>query len=120
MIRNIVRGGALAAALLIAGIASAQVEVFNVAGSNPGSTNVDYRGEVGVAKSGGTWQIEWRVGGTPVRGTGIIMDGNYLAAAGLLEGRPFVFIMRKDGTRYVGEWTVQGQTQVGREVWTPK
>jgi len=55
-----------------------------------------------------------------VRGTGLVMDGNYLAAAGLLEGLPFVFIMRKDGNKFVGEWTVQGQTRIGKEVWTAR
>lgn len=121
MLVNVVRSFVVAVLMLAAGAASAQnAELFNVAGSNPGSSNVDYRGEVAVAKSGNTWQIEWRVGGAPIRGTGLVMDGNYLAAAGMLEGRPFVFIMRKDGNRFVGEWTVQGQTQVGKEVWTPK
>lgn len=121
MFGSAVRMTLAAASLLWAGIAQAQqVEVFNVVGSNPGSSNADYRGEVGVLKTGNTWQIEWRVGGSAVRGTGLIMDGNYLAAAGLLDGRPFVFIMRRDANRYVGEWTVQGQTQVGKEIWTPK
>ena len=112
---------ALTATLCYSGLAQAQqVEIFDVVGSNPGSDNVDYRGQVGVMKSGATWQIEWRVSGSVVRGTGLVMDGNYLAAAGLLEGLPFVFIMRKDGNKFVGEWTVQGQTRIGKEVWTAR
>jgi hypothetical protein len=114
---GVVAGGLLA----FAGSASAQqVEVFNVVGSNPGSTNADYRGKVGITQTGDTWQIEWRVGNTPVRGTGLIMDKNYMAATGVLQGVPFVFIMRKDGNRFIGEWTVQGQTKIGREIWTPE
>jgi len=121
MLAHTIRSLAMIATLFISAAASAQqVEVFNVVGSNPGSSSQDYSGQVGVVKSGDTWQIEWRVGGSMVRGTGLIMDGNYLAAAGLLEGAPFVFIMRKDGNRYVGQWTVQGQTKVGKEIWTPK
>ena len=120
--RHLFAAGLVAGGLLVSAGAAfgQQVEVFNVVGSNPGSTNPDYRGKVGITKTGDTWQIEWRVGNTPVRGTGLIMDAKYMAATGVLQGVPFVFIMRKDGNRFIGEWTVQGQTKIGREIWTPE
>jgi hypothetical protein len=109
--------GVLAAALPAA---AQQVDVFSVAGSNPGSSQTDYTGEVSVAQTGNTWRMQWRVQGATIEGTGIIVDNAYLAVTGLIEGRPFVLIMKRDGNRFVGQWTVHGQTQVGREVWTAK
>ena len=110
---------AFAAVLFVAAPAAAQ-ERFTVAGSNPGSDKVDYTGEVSVARTGATWQFEWRVGGDPIKGTGIIMDGTHMAATGMFDGKPFVFILKKDGNRFLGLWTTQGANQVGREVWTAK
>lgn len=110
----------LAGSLFLAAAAMAQVEAFTVTGSNPGSTATDYTGEVSVAQTGNTWRMQWRVQGATIEGTGLILDGAYLAVTGLLEDRPFVLIMKRDGERFVGEWTVHGQTQVGRETWTPK
>lgn len=96
-------------------------ETFAVEGSNPGSTKVDYTGEVAVRKSGQTWQFEWRVGGDPIRGTGIIMDGTHVAISGMFDGKPFVFILKKgaDG-KFVGNWATADGQAIGREVWTPK
>ncbi len=111
----------LAAALMAAPLGSAGAqERFAVEGTNPDSTKVDYTGEVEVRKTGETWNVVWKVGGDPIEGTGIIMDGTHAAVAGLFEGRPFVFILRKDGAKFVGMWTTAGGTKVGREVWTPK
>lgn len=102
-----------------AGAAHAQ-EKFAVEGTNPGSTKVDYTGEVSVTKSGQTWQFEWQVGGAPIKGTGIIMDGTHVAIAGLFDGKPFVFILKKEGAKFVGSWSTAGSDKTGREVWTPK
>jgi len=121
MFRRAFLSVALVLGALVAGLpAAAQVEIFTVTGSNPGSSSTDYTGQVSVAQTGNTWRMQWQVSGATVEGTGLIMDGTHLAATGLLEGRPFVLIMRKDGTRFVGEWTVHGQTQIGRETWTPQ
>lgn len=120
MIGRSARAALIAGALAVAAPAAAQVEVFEVQGSNLGSHSVDYTGQVGVQKTGDTWQIEWRVGGPPIRATGIIMGGRHLAASGMFEGKPSVFMMRTDGARFVGEWAAYGATRVGREVWTPQ
>jgi hypothetical protein len=110
----------LAVAFGAAATAARAQEKFAVEGTNPGSTKVDYKGEVSVQKTGETWQFEWQVGGAPIKGTGIIMDGTHVAVAGLFEGKPFVFILKKDGAKYVGTWTLAGGDKIGREVWTPK
>jgi hypothetical protein len=61
------------------------------------------------------------VGGDPIRGTGIIMDGTHVAISGLFDGKPFVFILKKgaDG-KFVGNWATAAGEAIGREVWTPK
>ena len=122
MFRRVVLSAVLIVGALVAGLPAIaqQAEIFNVSGSNPGSSSTDYTGQVSVAQTGNTWRMQWRVQGATVEGTGIIIDGAYLAVTGLLEGRPFVLILKKDGNRFVGEWTVHGQTQVGREAWTPQ
>jgi hypothetical protein len=118
-LRYAVLAATAAVAAAVATPAFAQ-EMFTVVGSNPGSDKVDYKGEVAVTKTGATWQIEWRVGGPPVKGTGVIMDGTHMAASGIYDGKAFVFIMKKDGARFVGIWTTQGSNEFGKEVWAPK
>lgn len=95
-------------------------DVFAVTGSEPGSTTDSYTGKATVAQTGDTWTITWNIkGDQAVKGTAVIMDG-YLAATGLYEGKPFVFLLKKDGAKYTGVWTVAGQTKFGRETWIPQ
>ncbi len=68
-----------------------------------------------VTKSGNTRKLEWTLKGeSAIKGTGVILDRCSLAATGTYEGKPFVFLLKADGAKYVGIWTV------GRETWIPQ
>ena len=109
-----------AAAFAVATPALAQ-ETFAVSGSEIGSAKDDYTGKVTVTKSGDTWTLVWTLKGeTAIKGTGVILDGCCLAATGLYEGKPYVFLLKADGAKYIGVWTIDGQTKVGRETWIPQ
>ena len=58
-------------------------------------------------------------GDAVVKGAAVVLDG-YLAATGTYEGKPFVFLLKKGGAKYLGVWTVAGQTKFGRATWIPR
>jgi hypothetical protein len=120
MIRHGIAALTAAAALALATPALAQ-ESFAVSGSDIGSAKDDYTGKVAVSKSGSTWAVEWTIKGEKaIKGTGVILDGCCLAVTGTYEGKPYVFLLKADGAKYVGIWTVDGETKVGRETWIPQ
>lgn len=120
MNRNTIAALGAAAALALASPALAQ-ESFAVSGSDIGSGKDDYTGKVSVSKTGSTWAVEWKIKGeTAIKGTGVILDGCCLAVTGTYEGKPYVFLLKADGAKYVGVWTVDGEERVGRETWIPQ
>ena len=120
MIKKITFALTAAAALALASPSLAQ-DMFAVSGSDLGSGKDDYTGKVAVTKSGNTWKLEWTIKGeTSIKGTGVILDGCCLAATGVYEGKPYVFLLKADGAKFVGIWTIDGETKVGRETWIPQ
>jgi hypothetical protein len=120
MIKTGIAAIAAAAALAVATPSLAQ-ETFAVSGSDIGSSNDDYTGKATVVKTGATWKVEWMIKGeSAIKGTGVILEGCCLAVTGTYEGKPYVFLLRADGAKYVGVWTVDGETRLGRETWIPQ
>lgn len=113
---------ALAAAATVALSAPALAQdVFAVTGADIGHTTDNYTGKVTVTKSGDTWNVVWQIAGDKTtRGTGVVLEGCCLAVTGVYEGKPFVFLLKADGAKYVGVWTVAGETRMGRETWIPQ
>ena len=96
-------------------------ETFAISGSDIGSAKDDYTGKVVTTKNGQVWTVVWTLkDGDVIQGTGIALPGCCWAASGLYKGKPFVFLLKADGAKYVGVWTIAGETQVGRETWIPQ
>ena len=111
---------AAASAFAVATPSLAQ-ESFAVAGSDIGSTADDYTGKAIVSKSGATWKVVWQIKGEKsIKGTGVILEGCCLAVTGTYEGKPYVFLLKADGAKYVGIWTLDGEQRVGKETWIPQ
>jgi hypothetical protein len=107
-------------ALAFASPALAQ-ESFAISGSDIGSGKDDYTGKVSVVKTGATWAVQWEIKGEKaIKGTGVILEGCCLAVTGTYEGKPYVFLLKADGAKYVGVWTVDGEQRVGKETWIPQ
>ena len=120
MMRKITVAIAMAAALAFAAPALAE-ESFAVSGSELGSGKDDYTGKVTVTKTGDTWRVVWAIkGDAATTGTGVILGGCCLAVTGIYEGKPFVFLLKADGAKYVGVWTINGETRIGKEIWIPQ
>jgi hypothetical protein len=121
--RMIKRNVAVLGAVLSLALASPALaqESFAVSGSDIGSGKDDYTGKVSVAKTGATWSVQWDIKGEKsIKGTGVILEGCCLAVTGTYEGKPYVFLLKADGAKYVGVWTVDGEQRVGKETWIPQ
>ena len=120
MIRKNVAALGAVLALALASPAMAQ-ESFAISGSDIGSGKDDYTGKVSVVKTGATWAVQWEIKGEKaIKGTGVILEGCGLAVTGTYEGKPYVFLLKADGAKYVGVWTVDGEQRVGKETWIPQ
>jgi hypothetical protein len=104
-------------AVVLAGTAALADPVgrYDVAGTNPsGST---YSGTVTVQKTGETYKVTWKIGGTQYIGTAIGND-EFLAVSYVSGSDTGLALFGEQGDEWKGIWTYAGGTKVGTEVWT--
>jgi len=91
---------------------------YRVAGTNLDGTS--YEGVVLLQQVGiVSFTLLWRVGGTEIRGVGMVSGHNFAVTYGSTE-RPGlgIYELQPDGTM-VGSWTLVGANQIGTETLTP-
>lgn len=87
---------------------------YLVTGSNPGSQN-RYGGQLEIARTGATYQLQWKVDNSVTTGVAIKIDDDLFVAWGDKD-HPFGLISYTfDGARAKGVWTLGGATQTGTE-----
>ena len=85
---------------------------YAVKGLNSDGTN--YQGKLKIAKTGQTFQLEWQVLGTTIKGVGLRVGDHLFVASG--DKTPLgVVAYTFEGNRAKGVWTLAGQEVTGKE-----
>lgn len=125
----------LAAVVLGASLAHADpVGRYSVSGTNPDSGST-YKGTVVVTRTGETYRVVWKIGGTTYYGTGLgahyegdhyvvgpatpddtVLSVGYVSSG--TYGQAF-YVLNDDGT-WRGVWTYDGSNEVATEDWRPR
>lgn len=92
---------------------------YQAAGTNTDGSK--YTGTVSIKViSETTYAVEWKTGGTVIKGFGM-RQGDTLAATYMLEGQPGLVIYKvKEGGTLSGTWAIKGSNGTGTEVLTPR
>ena len=97
--------------------AEAPVGDFIVRGKNAGDSR-EYKGQVSVIKSGDTYTVMWRFGGTTYIGTGVEMNNSFAVAFKPSETLQVgLLLLQKKDKVWQGKWTQMGAKTVGVETW---
>ncbi|WP_430911213.1 hypothetical protein [Methylobacterium sp. sgz302541] len=118
---RIARRGALILAGLLAAAPAAAIEGrYAVEGSNPGRSDVTYRGLAAIRKSGDTYSIVWQIGSGRQIGTGILTGSVLSVVFRSIDGKGggVASFETADGAVTSGRWAVTGGTATGTERWT--
>lgn len=111
---------AAAAYLACTGVAAADpVGQYDVEGSNPGS-GTGYEGTVAIERTGETFRVVWRVGGTRYLGTGIGNDKFLAVSYRSGNNTGLALYSRESNGAWVGVWTYADGRELGKERWEPR
>ena len=119
MVRTVLASFVFVFSMVVAGYCADLGGSYQVSGTNPGNAGT-YQGDVSIAKKGDVYAVNWKIGDTKYVGTGLLNNQSFAVVykdkgtSGLA-----LYAIQPDGS-LSGFYAGHGDTQVGKETWTPK